>query len=99
MNERLFEAGLIAVALGLFVGFPGYPTALVCLGVFSYLGTCRYLSPPPAKPVEAHDLQAFKEEVANLRSEVGLVKAALGLSGSNKGARPKISVFNQPPQT
>ena len=96
MKERLFEAVLIGLSLGLFAAFPGFPMAIVCFGAFSYLGLLHYLAPPVIKPISEEDRQALLEELKNLRGEIGLVKAALGLSKPQPGtSRARVSVFSK----
>ena len=87
---------LVWVALGIFIVNPSFPTAFVIIAMVAFAGLVEWRRPKPVKPVEEHELLAFKEDVKNLRAEIGLVKAALGLSKAARSApHTKISVFKE----
>lgn len=99
MKDRLlafrYERLIVAWTLILLAVIPNPWTCVAFVAAVVHAGLYRWLEPAVAKPVSETDLEAFKEEMVRFRSDLGVVKAALGMSKGAPGAKPKITVFPQ----
>jgi len=95
LKDIKLEQLLIIVTLGLFGIIPGLPSAVVFVATCAYAVLIKKLEPVPQKNAEAERVEALIEEVKLLRSEAGMLKAAIGLSSHRGKATPRVSVFRE----
>ena len=95
LKDIKLEQLLVVSTLILFAVVPNFACAIVFVSSCAYAVLIKKLEPVPQKNAEAERVEALIEEVKLLRSEAGMLKAAIGLSSHRGKATPRVSVFRE----